>query len=210
MTAKYTFHTIAGFQNISVIFFTGWRQKDETIRHTLSAYGREDFYVDALLCDAANHAWRLNSRELFDAIITDPPYGIREACSRVGSKHGDNVIVPELAPGQIHYPEQKAYHLEDIFKDLLTFAACSLVIGGRLVYWLPVHKNDYSQDVLPRHPCLKLLYNCEQVLNSHSSRRLIVMEKLNSVKNCNSNGRASINSSIFQGHNAFRDRYFKM
>lgn len=186
----------------------GWRQKDETIRNSLKHYNMEEFFVDTLLCDAANHAWRLNTNELFDAIITDPPYGIREACSRLGSKSGEVVPIPELPPGHVHFPEQKAYHLEDVFKDLLTFSARSLILGGRLVYWLPVHRNDYTIDVVPSHPCLKLIYNCEQILNSHSSRRLIVMEKINldsKVRN-----QAVINSAVFRGHNAFRDKYFKM
>ena len=189
--------------------YPGWRQKDETIRHSLKEYGMEAYFVDALLCDAANHAWRPN--ELFDAIITDPPYGIREACSRLGSKHGDVSAIPELPPGHMHYPEQKAYHLDDVFKDLLTFSAQSLVLGGRLVYWLPVHRNDYSHDIIPTHPCLKLLYNCEQILNSHSSRRLIVMEKCDQVSSANEDSsQAVINSTVFRGHNSFRDKYFKM
>jgi len=177
----------------------------------LKDYGKEAFFVDALVADAANHPWRLNATELFDAIITDPPYGIRESCSRVGSRNGV-AIVSELEPGQIHFPEQKAYHLDDVFKDLLTFAVRSLVVGGRLVYWLPVYKNDYSPDVIPTHPFLKLIYNCEQVLNGHSARRLIVMEKLELTKGynfMNDDNQAFINSSIFCGHNAFRDKYFK-
>ena len=193
------------------LVISGWRQKDETIRHSLQDYGREAYFVDALVADAANHPWRLNATEVFDAIITDPPYGIREACSRVGSKNGD-ATVPDLAPGQVHFPEQKAYHLDDVFKDLLTFAVRSLVVGGRLVYWLPVYKHDYSPDVIPAHPFLKLLYNCEQALNGHSTRRLIVMEKLKVTKDCNflvGDNQAFINSSIFCGHNAFRDKYFK-
>ena len=194
----------------SVIFIAGWRQKDETIRHSLKCYDREAYFVDALVADAANNPWRLETPELFDAIITDPPYGIREACSRLGSKNSD-VTVPELVPGQIHFPEQKAYHLDDVFKDLLTFAVRSLTIGGRLVYWLPVYKKDYSPDVVPAHPRLKLLYNCEQMLNGHSARRLIVMEKLKfeDDQDRKHSNQAFINSSIFCGHNAFRGKYFK-
>ena len=188
-------------------FSIGYRQKDETIRHSLEEYGKATFYVDAIVADAANPPWRQNSKELYDAIITDPPYGIREACSRLGSKSGEAVAL-DLAPGQIHYPEQKAYHLDDVFKDLLTFAVRTLVVGGRLVYWLPVHRNDYTPDVVPIHPSLKLLYNCEQVLNGHSSRRLIVMEKLPSTAH-NFANQASISSNVYSGHNSFRDKYFK-
>ncbi|XP_026692117.2 tRNA (guanine(10)-N(2))-methyltransferase TRMT11 [Ciona intestinalis] len=184
----------------------GWRQKDETIRHTLMEYGLRSQYLDVLLCDAACHAWNTNGKELFDAIITDPPYGIREACQKVGSKK-QNPVVPELEPGLSHFPEQTEYHLEDVFKDLLNFAAQSLVAGGRLVYWLPVFRADYSPKVIPTHSLLKLMYNHEQILNSHSSRRLIVMEKL-AKENVTETAQATISSSVFSGHNSFRDKYF--
>ena len=35
------------------------------------------------------------------------------------------------------------YHLSDIFFDLLKFAAEYLVMGGRLVYWLPIYRPEY-------------------------------------------------------------------
>lgn len=34
------------------------------------------------------------------------------------------------------------YKLSDIFADLLDFAARFLVLGGRLVYWLPLAKHE--------------------------------------------------------------------
>nr|CAB3267256.1 tRNA (guanine(10)-N2)-methyltransferase homolog [Phallusia mammillata] len=181
----------------------GWRKRDETLRNCLSEYGLEKYFVDVLLSDAANHAWK-TKKELFDSIITDPPYGIREACSRVGSKKPGEVDIPELQDGQVHFPEQMAYHLDDVFLDLLAFAARLLVCGGRLVYWMPVYRADYTSDIIPQHPALKLLYNCEQVLNRHSSRRLIVMVKVSS----NWDEEASIDNNIFSGHNSFRKKYF--
>ena len=42
-----------------------------------------------------------------------------------------------------HVPVSQAYHLSDIFTDLLNFSALHLVIGGRLVYWLPVYKPEW-------------------------------------------------------------------
>jgi len=180
----------------------GWRKRDETIRHSLAEYGLDHCYVDVLLADAARHPWRAK-RSVFDAIVTDPPYGIREACSRIGSKK-EGVVVPELGEGLVHFPEQTAYHLDEIFTDLLDFAARFLVERGRLVFWLPVYRSDYTPAIVPSHPALTLVHNCEQVLNSHSSRRLIVMEKARDA----SVGRATIAGSVYSGHNAFRNRYF--
>ena len=36
-----------------------------------------------------------------------------------------------------HIPAVRSYKLSDVFTDLLEFAARFLVVGGRLVYWLP-------------------------------------------------------------------------
>lgn len=41
-----------------------------------------------------------------------------------------------------HVPVSLAYHLSDIFTDLLNFSAHHLVMGGRLVYWLPVYRPE--------------------------------------------------------------------
>ena len=76
-----------------------------------------------------------------------------------------------------HYPQKVSYSLEHLLADLLNFSGRCLVVGGRLVYWLPVIRQHYSPDNLPVHPALALVGDMEQVLSSHTSRRLIVMEK---------------------------------
>ncbi|CAK8693292.1 tRNA (guanine(10)-N(2))-methyltransferase TRMT11-like isoform X2 [Clavelina lepadiformis] len=213
--AHFGSHVIGGDINYNILHAqgkssrkgAGWREKDETVRQSLAGYKLGDKFVDVLVCDCARHAWNVGGKNLFDGIITDPPYGIREACQRVGSKR-EEPSVPSLPDGQFHIPEQTAYHLDDIFKDLINFSVKTLTPGGRLVYWLPVHRADYSDDVIPRHPMLRLVYNCEQILNSHSARRLIVMEKLPLKNGINSD--CVIKSKIYSGHNAFRDRYFKV
>ena len=37
---------------------------------------------------------------------------------------------------------------------------------------------EYDPDLLPEHPCLETIANSEQILNLHSSRRLITMQKI--------------------------------
>jgi hypothetical protein len=39
-------------------------------------------------------------------------------------------------------------------------------------------RENYDPTQLPSHPWLKTVANCEQVFSSHTSRRLIVMEKV--------------------------------
>jgi len=36
----------------------------------------------------------------------------------------------------------------------------------------------YQDENIPQHPCLRQVYNCEQVLNTTVSRRLVTMEKV--------------------------------
>ncbi|XP_005280268.2 tRNA (guanine(10)-N2)-methyltransferase homolog isoform X3 [Chrysemys picta bellii] len=138
-----------------------WRGPDENIRANLRQYGLEKYYLDALISDASKPIWR--KEMLFDAIITDPPYGIREATRRTGSQ-----------------------------KEILKAT-----------------ERGYTEEIIPRHPCLKLISNCEQMLSSHTSRRLITMEK---VKEFEDNDQYShlldYQSLLYKGHNAFREKYF--
>ncbi|KAF2344720.1 DNA methylase N-6 adenine-specific conserved site [Trinorchestia longiramus] len=58
------------------------RSAHESILSNLSQYGLGSHYLDVAVVDCARTAWR--RAPLLDAIITDPPYGIREATARVG------------------------------------------------------------------------------------------------------------------------------
>ncbi|MGH0155591.1 UNVERIFIED_CONTAM: hypothetical protein FKN15_064111 [Acipenser sinensis] len=182
-----------------------WRGPDENIRANLRQYGAEKSYIDVLVSDASKTIWR--PRELFDAIITDPPYGIRESTRKTGSQK--EIIKPAEECGENHVPVSMAYHLSDIFTDLLNFAAKHLVMGGRLVYWLPVYRPEYSEEIIPKHPCLKLISNCEQTLSSHTARRLITMEKLKEFEEKDELAHLTDSKlSPYQGHNSFREKYF--
>ncbi|KAG7469916.1 hypothetical protein MATL_G00133890 [Megalops atlanticus] len=183
-----------------------WRGPDENIRANLRQYGLEQFYMDVLVADASKTIWR--EGQLFDAIVTDPPYGIRESTRRTGSQK-EIIKPPDDFYGESHVPVSMAYHLSDIFSDLLRFAARYLVMGGRLVYWLPVYRPEYREEMIPLHPCLTLISNCEQTLSSHTSRRLITMEKTKELED--SDDLALLHDSRYspyQGHNAFREKYF--
>jgi tRNA (guanine10-N2)-methyltransferase len=43
-----------------------------------------------------------------------------------------------------HIPEKVDYSLDRILADLLSFAAKQLTLGGRLVFWLPVIRQNYK------------------------------------------------------------------
>lgn len=182
-----------------------WRGPDENIRANLRQYGSERLYLDVLVSDASKPVWR--TAALFDAIVTDPPYGIRESTRRTGS-HKDGVKPSDGVFAESHVPVSQSYDLSDIFKDLLSFSALHLVLGGRLVYWLPVYRPEYTEEIVPLHPCLQLVSNCEQVLSSHTSRRLITMEKVKEPEDVNQAQLLDPRFSPYQGHNAFREKYF--
>lgn len=68
------------------------------------------------------------------------PYGIRESTERIGTaKHPPGFKIKEEHLAK-HIPAKITYSLQDIFSDLLNFAARSLNIGGRLVLWIPISR----------------------------------------------------------------------
>ncbi|MDE3400516.1 MAG: hypothetical protein PWK00_05905, partial [Coxiella burnetii] len=53
-------------------------------RANLHQYGLEKCYLDVVVSDASKPSWKKGT--YFDAVITDPPYGIRESTRRTGSQ----------------------------------------------------------------------------------------------------------------------------
>ncbi|XP_070392050.1 tRNA (guanine(10)-N(2))-methyltransferase homolog isoform X2 [Dermacentor albipictus] len=126
------------------------------------------------------------------------PYGIREATERIGT-HKTYDIPGHLAAQ--HVPSKVAYCLKDVLCDLLNFSAHHLCLNGRLVFWMPIYNEDFSEDSLPQHPCLKLIAYSEQSLSKHSSRLLITMEKTSEPDETS----CAVMSSTAE---RFRERYF--
>ncbi|XP_077518050.1 tRNA (guanine(10)-N(2))-methyltransferase TRMT11 [Amblyomma americanum] len=172
------------------------RADDESVRANLQQYGCEQRFVEVVVADASLPLWRAEMR--FDAIITDPPYGIREATERIGTRKTYEI------PGHLaaqHIPSKVSYCLRDVMCDLLNFSAHHLCLSGRLVFWMPIYNEDFNEASLPQHPCLKLITYSEQALTKHSSRLLITMEKTSEPDETS----YAIMSSTAD---TFRDRYF--
>lgn len=162
------------------------RASDESLKRNFLQVGGKELeskFLGVFVADASNPPFRENLGVLFDSIITDPPYGIREPAEKVGIKRRevpDHYKIPEEHL-PLHFPQKTDYDLGTIYTDLVEFASKHLVEGGRLVYWIPVNREHYAknqEDSLPKHINLKLISNCEQILNSHTSRRCITMEKV--------------------------------
>jgi tRNA (guanine10-N2)-methyltransferase len=60
-------------------------------------------YVDLVVADSAAPPWRQNVR-MFHAIITDPPYGIREPTEKVGTTRKNPEIPREYL--EVHFPQK--------------------------------------------------------------------------------------------------------
>lgn len=83
-----------------------------------------------------------------------------------------------LAEDAVHYPSTSSYSIKRMYDDLLNFSAKHLKLGGRLVCWFPVARDDYSEDLLPQHSALQLVENSEQKLTADATRRLLTYEKV--------------------------------
>ncbi|KAG8344314.1 putative RNA methylase family UPF0020 [Trypanosoma vivax] len=138
-----------------------------------------------------NHPQRCEG--FLDAIVTDPPYGIREPRKGVKESRDESPIVQQLER-QVKYDSGKAsgdqvgccegetigqgrYTVADIVLDLLLFAAEALVIGGRLVLWYPSSSTQYNSEEIPSHPSLDLIHNIPQKVSLKIARHLLVFVK---------------------------------
>lgn len=113
--------------------------------------------------------------EMFDAIVTDPPYGIRAGAKKSGKKDGVPYAISDDRRDD-HIPTTQSYPVDEVMLDLLHTAARTLVSGGRLVYLIPT-TYDFTVNDLPVHPCLEFVQICEQPLSTRHGRRCVVMEK---------------------------------
>ncbi|RKF71121.1 tRNA -methyltransferase [Golovinomyces cichoracearum] len=144
-------------------------------------YNLKDCFGDCFVADLTNCP--LRCVKIFDGIICDPPYGVREGLKVLGSRDPFKGKEPVVRDGQAHHtldsyiPPKRPYGFLDILEDILDFAALSLVENGRLSFWMPT-SNDENQEIkIPQHPCLKMISVCTQNF-SKWSRRLITYSRL--------------------------------
>lgn len=140
--------------------------------------------------------FRVNMKNFFDVIVTDPPYGIRAGARKSGRNwkamatnktaseetNGEDEIgyrIPEERRHD-HIPSTQVYPVEEVMLDLLENAARSLVMLGPLVYLIPT-TYDFVPNDLPWHPCLQLEEICHQELSSRHGRRAVVMRKIHEL-----------------------------
>ena len=124
-------------------------------------YGTTNKLVDAFEMDFTHNA--MHPRLKFDAIICDPPYGVRERIVVCGAANPDRfkgkeniVIENELAYLRTDYvATKKPYDLSLMLRDLFEFAAARLNAGRRLAFWLPLEESEVEKTEIPLHKNLE-------------------------------------------------------
>lgn len=156
--------------DIDIRVLHGDEDTGTNIRSNFKGYGLPR--PELLRSDNSIPVWRPDLK--FDAIVCDPPYGIREGARKSGAVDAHPV---EEHYRDTHIPRTQAYHAVDLMRDLLEFGARHLELGGRLAYLLPC-THEYTDAELPTHPCFEVIANSEQVLALKFRRRLITMKKV--------------------------------
>ncbi|KAJ1362428.1 hypothetical protein KIN20_021966 [Parelaphostrongylus tenuis] len=122
------------------------RSTEESVKANFEQYGTDRYFLSGILADACWHD--LWARPLFNAIITDPPYGIREKGRKIGRKPRKDHWTLAKADYDCHFPEKQPYSLETTFTDLCDLAAKTLLIGSKLSFWFPVIIERYCTRII--------------------------------------------------------------
>ncbi|KAL5042205.1 hypothetical protein BDW71DRAFT_200773 [Aspergillus fruticulosus] len=144
-------------------------------------YGINSKFGDCFTSDLTNTP--LLGKPFLDGIVCDPPYGVREGLrvlgSRDTSRRKEELIIDGVPahrrPGYI--PPKKPYGFEAMMNDILTFAAHTLVTGGRLCMWMPTSGEEEAELSVPMQENLEVLSISVQPFNNWS-RRLITYRRL--------------------------------
>lgn len=132
-------------------------------------YGTEKEFCDVLSMDFTHNALRPSLR--YDAIICDPPYGVREGLRVCGASNpekyaGNENVMIDNTPAYLrrdYVAPKKPYEFSTLLADLLNFASERLREGARLSFWMPFYVDSTPQ--FPLHCDLELESTCSQSFN---------------------------------------------
>lgn len=180
-------------------------------------YGLEHHFLDFICADMSQHPWRASG--LFDAIVADPPYGVRAGAKQIGRREiGKQLTEPVLMENGVYshqrpgyFPPLKPYALSNLLSDLMNFSAKLLVPKGRLVFWMPTmieseqEDNHSSQETMQEELQLALTPDFQLVAHSLQDfglwgRRLITLEKVERIDNDFASGPAVVLPSVPSRH----------
>ncbi|KAK6531381.1 hypothetical protein TWF281_008188 [Arthrobotrys megalospora] len=155
----------------------------KSLRSNFEQYKIMDRYGDMFVSDLTNSPLGRfgaagRSERIFDAIICDPPYGVREGLKVLGSRDPSRPKVPTIIDGIAQHtlkdfvPPKRPYSFDKMLNDIMNFASTHLVGNGRLCIWLPTADEDFNEFSIPAHRNLKLESVCVQNFNKWSRRLL--------------------------------------
>lgn len=148
-------------------------------------YGLRGRVLDCATFDMTRAPWRSSAIDgMVDAIVTDPPYGVRAGAKRLGKRdtaqqRDEPFVMPDgrLAHQLPDYvPPTRPYRLSELVHDLLNYASALLKPRGRLVFWIPTMNEDNAETSIPSHPHFALVAHSLQDFGKWG-RRLITLEK---------------------------------
>ncbi|KAL1958613.1 hypothetical protein VTO42DRAFT_4210 [Malbranchea cinnamomea] len=190
------------------------KEKPIGLVDNMEQYGLERAFLDVFTSDLTNTPFR--NVPLFDGIICDPPYGVREGLKVLGSRSGEKteVIYKDGIPTYYldgYIPPKRQYSFEALLDDILNFGAATLVPNGRISLWMPTANEDDVELEIPTHPYFQLVSVCVQPF-SKWSRRLLTYRKLPdnevSEQNITRQKRSVPLGKSADEVNAFRRKYF--
>ena len=146
------------------------KKKGKSVKGNFEQYGLSGRYLDGFVSDLTNTP--LRKTRFLDAVICDPPYGVREGLKVLGSRDPAKEKEPVLVGGVMghllkdYIPPKKPYGFEAMLDDILQFSADSLVEDGRLAFWMPTANEGFQEELdIPTHPQMKLVAACVQEFN---------------------------------------------
>ncbi|KAK9460189.1 S-adenosyl-L-methionine-dependent methyltransferase [Lipomyces oligophaga] len=192
------------------------KAKGNNIRSNYKQYHLQSRFLDTFIGDFTHNPIRPSM--FLDAIVCDPPYGVREGLKVLGSRDPDRYADHQptlLHNGQFSHlqldyiPPKKPYRFDALLDDLMDFSALHLADEGRLCCWMPTSNEDYEDRDIPYHADMILISNCVQEFNKWS-RRLLTYVRLprSAVRDGSVNIGDSRPMRVYDGEQ-FREKYFR-
>lgn len=123
----------------------GCAETGQSMYANIDQYRVQQRVLGGVVCDTRQHPW--HDRLLLDAIITDPPYGVRAGAKKTGTTTDRLQLLPSERVDR--YPKTVPYELHELVADLFDLAARFLRPHGRLVFWYPTEREQADNVVLP-------------------------------------------------------------
>ncbi|KZV63371.1 tRNA guanosine-2'-O-methyltransferase [Peniophora sp. CONT] len=187
------------------------------IMRAAAQYEVDERVLDLCTFDVTRNPLRCGG--FFDAIVTDPPYGVRAGAKRLGRKRprpGQGTSGPRPDDNAPYIPPTKPYELSALATDLVLLARYLLKPRGRLVFFLPTVTEEYQEVDVEGLVCegMEVVANSVQDFGAWG-RRLITMRKTSETEHPpptfeerDAETEAEAEGHV-PAHKDFRDKYFK-